>query len=294
MTLLGVGFTNATFRVEAPDGRCVLRVQAGARRAEEVRSEMQWLAALRRDTSLSVPEPVPTRDGELLTVATVEGVPEPRICALFRWVPGRFLPKGLRPVHLERVGAFTARLHEHALGFAVPPGFKRPPVGALCEAEIDRAVRVVAAHASAENALVLEAALAKSGRALVGIEGEQGQVALIHADLHQFNYLFQGAGVRAIDFDDCGVGPLLYDPAVTLNTLGAHPNLSELRAALLRGYRSVRPLPAQSERRLDALIVVRLVQDIPGVLDANEDPARSPWLPHALATLPRLRAYAET
>jgi Ser/Thr protein kinase RdoA (MazF antagonist) len=99
--------------------------------------------------------------------------------------------------------------------------------------------------------------------------------------------------VRAIDFDDCGVGPLLYDPAVTLNTLGARPNLAELRAALLRGYRSVRPLPRETETRLDALIAVRMVQDIPGVLDPDEDPATSPWLAQALAPLPWLRAYAE-
>jgi Ser/Thr protein kinase RdoA (MazF antagonist) len=292
IALLAVGFTNATFRVEAPGGPCVLRVQGGARRAEEVRSEMQWLAALGRDTALGVPEPVPTRDGELLTVAATEGVPEPRICALFRWMPGRFVRKGLRPAHLERVGAFTARLHEHALGFAPPRGFMRPPVGALSEAEVDRAVRVVAAHASA--ARVLEVALAKSARALEGIEDEPGQVGLIHADLHQSNYLFHDREVRAIDFDDCGVGPLLYDPAVTLNTLGARPNLAELRAALLRGYRSVRPLPRGTETRLDALIAVRMVQDIPGVLAPDEDPATSPWLAQALAPLPWLRAYAET
>ena len=292
MVLLAVGFTNATFRVEGLGGRFVLRIQGPRRRPEEVRSEAQWLAALRRDTPLGVPEPVRTQSGELVTVATAAGVPEPRICVLFRWMPGRFLRKGLLPVHLERVGAFTAHLHEHALAFAPPPGFTRPPVGALSDTEVERALRVVAEHASTADARVLEAALAKSARALKGIAQEPGQVGLIHADLHQFNYLFCGGEVCAIDFDDCGVGPLLYDPAVTLNTLGARPNLPELRAALLRGYRSVRPLPRGVESRLDALIAVRKVQDIPGVLDPDEDPATSSWLTQALVALPWLRAYA--
>jgi len=235
---------------------------------------------------------VPTRHGELLTVAAADGVPEPRIGALFRWMPGRFFGKGLRPDHLERVGAFTARLHEHALGFALPDGFTREPVGALTAAQAERAIRVVAEHASAEDARAVEAALAKIARALAGIEREPGQCALIHADLHQFNYLFHRGEVRAIDFDDCGTGPLLYDLAVTINTLGARPNLAELRDALLRGYRSIRPLPARTETRLDALVVVRILQDIPGVLDPDDADLQG-WLPRALAHgLPRLRAYA--
>ena len=287
------GFYNASFRVEAPAGPRVLRVlRPGWRTPAQVRSEMQWLAALRRDTDLGVPEPLPTRRGELLAPASTPEVPEPRLCTLFRWMPGRFFGKGLRPGHLERVGAFTARLHEHAATFALPDGFTREPVGALTAAQAERAVRVVAEHAGGEDAAVVEAALAKVGLALDGVEREPGQCSLIHADLHQFNYLFREGQVRAIDFDDCGVGPLLYDLAVTINTLGQRANLAELREALLRGYRSVRPLPARTETRFDALIAVRILQDVPGVLE-SDDSSFQEWLPRALEHgLPRLRAYA--
>lgn len=287
---------NTTFRVEAPHGRCVLRIQsligAWAKTPAQVRSELQWLAALRRDTTLGVPAPVPTLGGELVAVATAPGVCEPRVCSLVRWLPGRFVNKGLRPIHLERVGAFTAHLHEHAADFAPPPGFTHEPVGALTGEQIDRARRIVGEQASSADAGVVESAVEKAALALAGVEREPGQVGLIHADLHQFNYLFHQSDVRAIDFDDCGIGPLLYDLAVTINTLGARPDLPELRDALLRGYRSVRPLPAHVDSRLDALIAVRTLQDIPGVLDPN-DTASQAWLPRALAGgLPRLRAYA--
>ena len=270
----------------------MLRVHRADRTPAQVLSELRWLAALRRDTELGVPEPVPTRSGDLLAIAATPGVPEPRVCALFRWMPGRFFRKGLRATHLERVGAFMARLHEHAATFPRPSGFTREPVGALTDDQAERARRIVAEHASRGDAAVVEAALAKASRALAGIEREPGQVGLIHADLHQFNYLFDGGEVRAIDFDDCGVGPLLYDPAVTINTLPATVDRDEMRAALLRGYERVRPLPRETEPRLDALIAVRIVQDIPGVLDPAEDPSASGWLPGALAGgLPRLRAY---
>src|SRR5215207_11187140 len=82
---------NTTFRLDGADGaRYVLRItRPGKNTLEGVRSEMNWLAALRRDTDLSVPEPVPTRDGALLTVAAAPGLPTPHICTLLRWVEGR-------------------------------------------------------------------------------------------------------------------------------------------------------------------------------------------------------------
>jgi len=48
-----------------------------------------WLSALRRETELAVPEPMPTLDGELFTLVASDAVPEPRVCVLFRWLPGR-------------------------------------------------------------------------------------------------------------------------------------------------------------------------------------------------------------
>lgn len=124
---------NTTFRVETPTGdRYVLRIHRTAgspfhppRSADEVRSEMIWITAVRRETGLAVPEPVLAPDGSSLTIVEVEGVPSPRVCVLFRWAPGRFLDVGLTPSHLERLGAFIAQLHRHAVGFSPPPGFTR-------------------------------------------------------------------------------------------------------------------------------------------------------------------------
>src|SRR5689334_9955374 len=75
---------NTTFRVDTDDGLAyVIRIHRPrggvghpARGEADVRSEMEWLAALRHDTQLAVPEPVRTRDGALLTVAEIDGVPD--------------------------------------------------------------------------------------------------------------------------------------------------------------------------------------------------------------------------
>ena len=74
---------------------------------EAVRSEIMWLAALRRDTDLVVPEPVSSLHLDHVTVINVEGIPEPRICILFHWINGRFLDDGLTPAHLARPSALA-------------------------------------------------------------------------------------------------------------------------------------------------------------------------------------------
>src|SRR5205814_8224930 len=89
-------------------------------------SELLWLAALRKEIPLLVPEPVPNREQSLLTVATCPGVPEPRFCVLFRWIEGRFLYRGLTPSHLFQVGDLVACLQDHAARWTPPVVFTRP------------------------------------------------------------------------------------------------------------------------------------------------------------------------
>ena len=66
---------NGIFRLDTAMGeKYIVRVCLPEERfLVEIQSEMAWLAALRRDTDLAVPEPVPTRTGALVTTATAPG-----------------------------------------------------------------------------------------------------------------------------------------------------------------------------------------------------------------------------
>ena len=126
VTRLAQGW-NATFGVlDTRGARYALRVRRpGGPTVDMVRSELTWLAALRRDTDLVVPEPVRTRNGDLLTVASAPGMPEARVCDLLRWVDGRFVDAALTAAHLRRVGVFGARLQQHG---AARGALERPRV----------------------------------------------------------------------------------------------------------------------------------------------------------------------
>lgn len=290
---------NTTFRVMAEDGaRYVLRIHRPAQHTPEViRSELLWLQALRQQTGLGVPDPVAAGDGSLLVRVAVAGVPEPRDCVLFRWVDGRFLDGSLRPVHLGRVGRLAAGLHDHSAGWPRPDGFVRSRVDHLMagtrrtrmydpddggvnpgEADAAAALALVRATCSEGDVATVERTIDRM-RALDAALGRGPEVfGLIHADLHQWNYLFHGEEARAIDFDDCGWGHYLYDLAVTLLEVGGRPESPALRDALLGAYRAERPLPAEHEPHLPTLFAYRRLQLLLWILESREHPAfRDDW-----------------
>lgn len=278
---------NTTLRVEdAGGGQYVLRVHRTVgspwhpvRDVEAVRSEMQWLAALRRDTGLGVPEPVHTKNGDLLTVATADGVPEPRVCVLFRWLGGRFHRESLTPLMLEKVGTFMARLHDHAATFAVPEGFTRHIQDNMSDEIRTGILAMLSEVRPAEDVGVVEEATGRIQGVMDRLGTGPGVFGLIHADLHQDNYLFHRGEVRAIDFDDCGWGHHLYDFAATLFAIKGRPQYLALREALLRGYRSVRDLDPEHEALIDSFIAMRRLHIMMWYVEQREHPAfRDEWV----------------
>ena len=90
---------NSTFRVDTGDGRYVVRINRPHDRSQaEIRSEMTWLAAIRQQTALVVPDPLTNRAGELVTRVEMPGVPEARDCVVFRWVDGPILSQEIKPI----------------------------------------------------------------------------------------------------------------------------------------------------------------------------------------------------
>ena len=273
LTRLAQGW-NTTFRVDtAGDDRYVLRVhRPNGPTTEMIRSELVWLSALRRDTDLEVPVPVPTRDGDLVAVAAVDGVPGQRTCDVLRWLDGRFVARGLTPAHLRAIGVFTARLQEHGARFAPPDGFTRGAVDQVGATDV--LVDVHSRHAGS----VVEAVLDRVAQARRVLGDGPDRTGLIHADLHYENVLFQRLEMAAIDFDDCGYGPYLYDLAVTLSEVQHRPDYRSLRPALLDGYSTVRPLAAEHERLLDTFIALRFVQNMMARVEERATPLfRTTW-----------------
>lgn len=288
---------NATFRIEAPDGgRYCLRIHRAGVRAATVRSELLWLAALRRDTDLIVPEPVAADDGALVTLTAADGSPAPRCCMLFRWIEGSVVPpEELRPPQLFRVGALAAGLHRHAEGWTPPRGFARDRVdeGLLVDPWLVGRGMARGWHLlGAGDEAAIRATMGMAARAVRALGASRAEIGLIHGDLAPSNLLFRGDEVGVIDFDDCVIGPYPYDIALALRELEDLEAYPELRAAFLGGYRTVRPLPPAREVYLDTFISMAHVLRLLWVMEHARHPEYRDWAPSfAARSLRRLRRY---
>jgi len=268
---------NTTYRVDLPvdsvrenegdlyvSGRYLLRVhRIGFHSADELRSELAWLAALRRDLGLPVPEPVRTPGGEVLVTAETRGSGERRHCSLLRWMSGRLAYRNPRPQHLAEVGKLMARLHQHARTWTPPAGFTRgrwdweglfgAQSGWHAEPEV-----VWGLLPEALRGDCLEVA-ERTRQAMDQMDSRPDSMGLLHADLHLGNVLFRKGEARVIDFDDCGYGHWVYDLATALAYNVDEPGYQEMEQTLLAGYSSVASLPEGQIAYLHLFIAARYV-----------------------------------
>ncbi len=242
---------NTTFRL---DGSYLVRVHRPQRHGRDVdpsaaiRSELDWLAAIRADTDVEVPVPVAARDGRRVVESGGRAV------SVLRWMDGRIHENTVRPVHLGRLGTAMATLHAHTQSWTPPAGFTR------IRWDFETFFGDVMVYGGVPAKGVWELLPADTRRAFERVAermvGRFSDLALVHADLHPGNVLFHAGRARPIDFDDCGYAPLRYDVAVALWELRYRPDYDAYRAAFLAGYRSVRPLDADD---IDDFIALREV-----------------------------------
>ncbi len=252
---------NTTFRHDSAAGRHLVRVHRHQRHGRNldsvvaIRSELSWLRAIRADTDLLVPEPLAARDGATTVEASASG--ETRVCSVLRWMDGRIVEGSARPVHLRRLGAAMARLHDQADQWTPPPDFGR----IRWDHETFFGDVMIYGDTSAADCWALLPVAVRARFGLVAARMAElfpsvGDSGLIHADLHLGNALFQGGDVKLIDFDDCGTGPRLYEVAVALWELRDGPDYPVFRDALLAGYRTKREVDVT---HLDDFIALRQV-----------------------------------
>ncbi len=254
---------HGVFRVDTNDGpKYVLRLSvpgAGGPPLDVIRSEMIWLTALSRDTDLWVPHAHVTLDDALVTTVEVEGVPEPRHCAVFSWVPGPNLADCLSPENVARQGEFSARLHEHAATFTPPEGLavrRKDKVFPYKEPAVlfDGANQDLMAPSRRS---VFERAIDRVQEALERLYSSEREPVVIHNDLHQWNVKIYRGRVSALDFEDLMWGHAVQDIAASLYYYQGYENYAKRSQAFKRGYERFGKWPEQYRGQIDTFIAGR-------------------------------------
>ncbi|MGM9486276.1 phosphotransferase enzyme family protein [Ideonella sp. YS5] len=248
--------------------------------ATSIADEITWLAALGAER-LHVPTPQRALDGEF-----IHRWPDGRLAVLLSWVDGRLRDKGLRALHLKRVGRLAGAMHRvsQSLVDAGRIQGQRPGDGPELDVWADsrRALHPALPHAGQQR---VEAAARRLREELATFPRDASAYGFIHSDLHLWNLLFEGQAAGAIDFSECGWAHHALDLAAPLQYL-KHPvvgnhdqreNYPRLRDALFEGYAEERPWPAGLERQVEAHIEFRMICTIEWVLDCWPTVDARPW-----------------
>lgn len=253
---------NATYLITppAPAPQRVLRInRPGYHPRNYIVTELSWVRALKRDTSILTAEPLPGLDGELVQHVWHPAVPEPRHCVLMTFVEGREPDDTNRLASFALLGEVTAQLHRHAAGWKPAHPVHRE------RWDFDTMVGPAGHWGRWENGLGMTPAIRRHlarvlpviRRRVDAVGYARSRFGLIHADLRAANLLVHENRVAVIDFDDCGRSWFIYDLAAALSFIETHPDVPAYIEAWLSAYTRQRRLSKQEIAEIPTFLMLR-------------------------------------
>lgn len=274
LTFLGIS-AKPIYRVKTNAGDYLLRlhhmrpgtVDRTGDRPVLIRSEMQWLEALRRDTDLTVQRPVRLPDGDWFVMIACEQMDRSVPCSLLQWVEGELPDQLPTQLQAEQLGERLARLHAHGREWKKPDGFDRPDftvenmphslrnIRQLIDKDIVRAADVAVVEQTGDRARAIIAGLART----------EETWGLVHGDLTDGNYVLHHNEIRVIDFEECEFGYYLHDIARTLMHI-----IPQIRPSVFTGYRRICALPDDYLSLTESFFVYSVIENF-GFHAVNSD-----------------------
>lgn len=212
-------FTNMNFKVTTNQGKkFVLRLcSPGWRTAENLYSEIDWLLGIHRDTDITAPVPLLTRNKKHFVSVKINTL-DPVRCVVLSWLPGTLLAYRLTPANLHKMGQLFANLHQYSLKFTPLDQFSsltlnsvlaRGEQNSLFTAKTMRKMPKVwqkRLEAMRQNVV---SAYRKRYRNPIGLR-------VIHHDLHHENILVHRGQLQPFDFEDTALGFPVQDIAMAM------------------------------------------------------------------------------
>jgi Ser/Thr protein kinase RdoA (MazF antagonist) len=244
---------NATFAITTESGqKYALRLNINSTRvASNILAETQWVRELARIPSINVPAPIATLDDQFVVSALHKDSGQMIYGVMFSWLEGEELGDEPTLDQLRTVGRTMALLHDYSPNFTLNDGAELPTFNDFFWGTQDYL------FSSKSTLIAIDRELIEKARNLIMKFTDElyatSAVHIIHADFHGWNLMWHEDQLFIFDFDDCGYGVEAQDIAVALYYL----DTPEQDAALLDGYKSIRPLPVYSEKAMKALLLQR-------------------------------------
>ena len=244
---------NATFAVKSDSGiKYALRININSpRTVENMQAEVQWVRHLNRTSGINTPTPIATLKNQYIVSGLHADSGQTLYGVMYSWLEGEEIGDEPTMEQLHEVGRAIARLHQESTDFALTGDNALPTFNDFFWSTEDFLFSGKSELSDQDRGL-LEQARDEIMRYTDELY-QSSPVHIIHADFHGWNLMWDEGQLSIFDFDDCGFGVEAQDLAVALYYL----DTPEQDAALLNGYRSIKPLPTYSELAMKALQLQR-------------------------------------
>ena len=254
---------NATYLVE--DGEpMVLRVhRPGYHSLDAIRSELEWMKALRTETPVATPELICARDGS--DVVTVEVDDAVLHVDAVSYVPGCTAEEDPTAVGFDELGRLTAIMHDHARYWTVPAGFTRFrwDLDTILGPQARWGNWRLAPGLTEQDRDWIGRAVADISQRLTEFGCETDRFGLVHADLRLANLMIDpsdpGRGITVIDFDDCGWSWYLADLGAAVSFIEDVPAGERIISEWLTGYLDVGTIAPDHLELIPEFVMMRRI-----------------------------------
>jgi len=244
---------NATFSVSTQSGqKFALRLNINSTRVlSNILAETQWVRDLARIPSINVPSPIASLDDQFVVSALHNDSGQMIYGVMYSWLEGEEIGDAPTLDQLRTVGQAIALMHQNSSDFELIDGAELPTFNDFFWGTEDFLFSSKSRLSTEDRSLIEQAR-----DLIMQFTAElyaNSPVHIIHADFHGWNLMWHEGQLSIFDFDDCGFGVEAQDIAVALYYL----DTPDQDAALLDGYKSIRPLPTYSDDAMKALLLQR-------------------------------------
>ncbi len=254
---------NATYLVE-DDDPIVLRVhRPGYHSLVAIQSELTWMAALRDQTWVPTPRPIPAADGSAVVPASVGG--QVLHVDAVTFVAGCTAEEKPEAVGFDDLGRITAVMHDHVQAWTPPAQFTRFQWN--LETMLGPCARWgdwrKAPNLTDDECRLIGRAATTIHHRLTEFGCGPDRFGLVHADLRMANLMIdpdEPAGpITVIDFDDSGWSWFLADLGAVVSFIEDSPGTERIVADWLHGYRQHRKLATAHAELIPTFVMLRRI-----------------------------------
>jgi len=235
---------NTTYKVIAEEGVFLLRIhRVNYHSKAAILEELSWLKRLSNKME-NIQEPIVSKNGLLVEEVTNLSTSFSSYCSLLTWRNGVIRGKSLSTKNIYAAGILTAELHQNTTKIKVKHRDYWTLEGMLNEQTRFDSFKKLQTELTKDQYDILDKCRKLIFKKIKQYQDKHPEkLALIHADLHFGNIVWQKNNPIPIDFDDCGLGFHMYDIAVTLRWIeplfkGHKKKKQTYTESLLEGYAS--------------------------------------------------------